>query len=420
MRKETKMTHEVRHATCCVIGCGPAGAMLGLMLAREGVDVLVLEKHGDFLRDFRGDTLHPSTMEIMDELGLAEGLLDLEHTKAPRIEARLPGRTVTVADLSHLKTRYPFITFMPQWDFLDYVTGEAKRYPNFRLEMNAEAKDLILEDGIVRGVRYETPEGPCEARALLTVAADGRSSPFREQAGLKMVRTSPPIDVLWFRLSRQDGDPEDTFGYAGGGRFMVVINRGEYWQIAYVIRKGDHQKVRDDGLEDFRRSVGETIPDLADRTWELQDWEAVKLLSVQADRLRRWHRPGLLCIGDAAHAMSPVGGVGINLAIADAVAAANALAGPLGEGRVHSRHLMAVQLRRELSTRAIQAFQSFAQRRVVSSSLGPDGAPSIPVLARMLLRLRPVRNLPARIIAFGIWPEHVKRREPLAGKESVK
>ena len=207
--------------------------MLGLMLAREGVDVLVLEKHADFLRDFRGDTLHPSTMEIMDELGLAEGLLDLEHTKAPRIEARLPGGTVTVADLGHLKTRYPFITFMPQWDFLDYVTGEAKRYPNFRLEMNAEAKDLILEDGIVRGVRYETPEGSCEARALLTVAADGRSSPFREQAGLKMVRTSPPIDVLWFRLSRQDGDPEDTFGYAGGGRFMVVINRGEYWQIAY-------------------------------------------------------------------------------------------------------------------------------------------------------------------------------------------
>jgi 2-polyprenyl-6-methoxyphenol hydroxylase-like FAD-dependent oxidoreductase len=427
VRKETQMTLEVRHATCCVIGCGPAGAMLGLMLAREGVDVLVLEKHGDFLRDFRGDTLHPSTMEIMDELGLAEGLLDLEHTKAPRIEARLPGRTVTVADLSHLKTRYPFITFMPQWDFLDYVTGEAKRYPNFRLEMNAEAKDLILEDGIVRGVRYETPEGPCEARALLTVAADGRSSPFREQAGLKMVRTSPPIDVLWFRLSRRDGDPEDTFGYAGGGRFMVVINRGEYWQIAYVIRKGDYQKVREDGLEDFRRSVGETIPDLADRTWELQDWEAVKLLSVQADRLRRWHRPGLLCIGDAAHAMSPVGGVGINLAIADAVAAANALAGPLGEGRVHSRDLIAVQLRRELPTRAIQAFQSFAQRRVVSSSLGPDGAPSIPVPARMLLSLRPVRDLAARIIAFGIWPEHVKRQEAserigrtqVARKESV-
>ena len=421
------MTQEVRHATCCVIGCGPAGAMLGLMLAREGVDVLVLEKHGDFLRDFRGDTLHPSTMEIMDELGLAEGLLDLEHTKAPRIEARLPGRTVTVADLSHLKTRYPFITFMPQWDFLDYVTGEAKRYPNFRLEMNAEAKDLILEDGIVRGVRYETPEGPCEARALLTVAADGRSSPFREQAGLKMVRTSPPIDVLWFRLSRRDGDPEDTFGYAGGGRFMVVINRGEYWQIAYAIRKGDYQKVREDGLEDFRRSVGETIPDLADRTWELQHWEAVKLLSVQADRLRRWHRPGLLCIGDAAHAMSPVGGVGINLAIADAVAAANALAGPLGEGRVHSRDLIAVQLRRELPTRAIQAFQSFAQRRVVSSSLGPDGAPSIPVPARMLLSLRPVRDLAARIIAFGIWPEHVKRQEAserigrtqVARKESV-
>ena len=413
-------TEELRRTTCCVIGCGPAGAMLGLMLAREGVDVLVLEKHADFLRDFRGDTIHPSTMEIMDELGLAEGLLDLEHMKAPRLEARLPGGTVTVADLRRLKTRYPYITFMPQWDFLDYVTREAKRYPNFRLEMNAEARVLILEDGVVRGVRYETPEGSREARALLTVAADGRSSPFREQAGLKLVRTSPPIDVLWFRLSRRDGDLKDTFGYAGGGRFMVVINRGEYWQIAYVIKKGEYQSVRDAGLSAFRRSVGDTIPDLADRTGELQDWEAVKLLSVQADRLRRWHRPGLLCIGDAAHAMSPVGGVGINLAIADAVAAANALAGPLEAGRVRWRDLAAVQLRRELPTRAIQAFQSVAQRRVVSSALGPDGAPSIPAPARALLSLRPLRDLPARIIAFGIWPEHVKRREPLARKESVK
>src|ERR671920_714824 len=333
-------TERFRLATCCVIGCGPAGAMLGLMLAREGVDVLVLEKHADFLRDFRGDTLHPSTMEIMDELGLADGLLDLDHTKAPKLKARLPGRTVTVADFSRLKTRYPYITFMPQWDFLDYVTGEAERYPNFRLEM---------------------------------------------------VRTSPPIDVLWFRLSRREGDPGDTFGNAGGGRFMVVINRGEYWQIAYVIRKGGYQSVRADGLTAFRKSVGDTIPDLADRTGELRDWDAVKLLSVQADQLRRWHRPGLLCIGDAAHAMSPVGGVGINLAIADAVAAANILAGPLGEGRVRSRDLMAVQLRRELPTRVIQAMQSFAQRRVISSSLGPDGAPSVPAAARALLRLPLVR-----------------------------
>jgi 2-polyprenyl-6-methoxyphenol hydroxylase-like FAD-dependent oxidoreductase len=412
---KTQKNGGIQHVTCCVIGCGPAGAMLGLMLAREGVDVLLLEKHSNFLRDFRGDTLHPSTMEIMDELGLAEGLLDLEHTRAPRIEARLPGGAITVADLGHLKTRYPYITFMPQWDFLDYVTGEAKRYPNFRLEMKAEATELILEDGIVRGVRYETPEGPRVVRAILTVAADGRSSPFREQAGLKMIKTSPPIDVLWFRLSRRDGDPEDTFGYAGGGCFMVVINRGEYWQIAYAIRKGDYQKVREAGLAAFRRAVGETIPELADRTGELQDWDSVKFLSVQADRLR--HRPGLLCIGDAAHAMSPVGGVGINLAIADAVAAANVLAGPLGAGRVRSRDLMAVQLRRELPTRAIQALQSIAQRRVISSLLGPDGAPSLPAPARALLRLRPVRDLPARMIAFGIWPEHVKRRER---SESVK
>ena len=337
---------EVRRTTCCVIGCGPAGAMLGLMLAREGVDVLVLEKHSDFLRDFRGDTLHPSTMQIMDELGLAEGLLELEHTKAPKIEARLPGGTVTVADLGRLKTRYPYITFMPQWDFLDYITKEAGRYPNFRLQMDAEAKHLILENGVVRGVRYETPEGPREARALLTVSADGRSSPFREQAGLKIVRTSPPIDVLWFRLPRREGDPEDSFGYAGKGRFMAVINRSEYWQIAFVIKKGEYQRVRAEGLDAFRRSVGEAIPEFAGRTEELRDWEDLKLLTVQADRLRRWHRPGLLCIGDAAHAMSPVGGVGINLAIADAVAAANALSVPLMAGRVRARDLARVQLRR--------------------------------------------------------------------------
>src|SRR5215207_6213315 len=382
---KTQKTEGFRRATCCVIGCGPAGAMLGLMLAREGVDVLVLEKHADFLRDFRGDTIHPSTMEIMDELGLAEGLLDLEHTKAPRIEARLPGGTVTVADLRRLKTRYPYITFMPQWDFLDYVTREAKRYPNFRLEMNAEARVLILEDGVVRGVRYETPEGSREARALLTVAADGRSSPFREQAGLKLVRTSPPIDVLWFRLSRRDGDLKDTFGYAGGGRFMVVINRGEYWQIAYVIKKGEYQSVHDAGLSAFRRSVGDTIPDLADRT------------------------RGAARLGSCEAALR-----------AGRLAAANALAGPLEAGRVRWRDLAAVQLRRALPTRAIQAFQSVAQRRVVSSALGPDGAPSIPAPARALLSLRPVRDLPARIIAFGIWPEHVKRREPLARKEAVK
>jgi 2-polyprenyl-6-methoxyphenol hydroxylase-like FAD-dependent oxidoreductase len=403
-------TGVVRRATCCVIGCGPAGAMLGLMLAREGVDVLVLEKHADFLRDFRGDTLHPSTMEIMDELGLADGLLELRHTKAQRITARLPGRTVTVADLGRLKTRHPYITFMPQWDFLDFVTKEAKRYPNFHLEMNAEAKELIQENGVIRGVRYETPDGPREARALLTVDADGRSSPFRQQAGLKMVRTSPPIDVLWFRLSRREGDPEDTFGYAGNGRFMAVINRGDYWQIAYVIRKGEYQSVRAEGLEAFRRSIGEAIPEFADRTEELRDWEAVKLLTVQADRLRRWYRPGLLCIGDAAHAMSPVGGVGINLAVQDAVAAANTLGGPLKAGRVRGRSLMAVQLRRELPTRAIQVLQSFAQRRVVASSLRQGGAPSLPAPARALLRLRPVRGLPARIIAFGIWPVHVGRK----------
>jgi len=342
---------EVRRADCCVVGCGPAGALLGLLLARAEVRVLVLEKHEDFLRDFRGDTLHPSIMEIMDGLGLADRLLELPHAKTAKVEARVPSGTVTTADLRGLKTRFPYVTMMPQWDFLNFLTGEAKRYPNFRPEMNAEARGLVREGGVVRGVYYETPEGPREARATLTVAADGRSSVIRAEAGLPMVRTAPPADVLWFGLSRREGDPEDTFGYAGNGRFMAFINRDDYWQVAYGIPKGSFGRVREGGLEAFRRSIGEAVPEFAGRAeGELRDWEDVKLLSVQADRLKRWHGPGLLCIGDAAHAMSPIGGVGINYAIQDAVVAANVLAEPLRAGRVKERHLRGVQLRRELPT----------------------------------------------------------------------
>jgi 2-polyprenyl-6-methoxyphenol hydroxylase-like FAD-dependent oxidoreductase len=303
--------------------------MLGLLLARNGVDIVVLEKHGDFLRDFRGDTIHPSTLEIMDELGLAEQLLCLKHTKAPRLRFRTPQGSVTIADFRRLKTRFPYVAFMPQWDFLDFVTKEAARYPNFRLEMNAEVKELVEEDGAIRGVRYEAPDGTHEVRAPLTVAADGRHSRVRERSGLEVIETGPPIDVLWFRLPRREGDPEESSGYIGAGKVLVFINRGDYWQTAYVIPKGADRRVREAGLEAFRRSIGEAVPYVADRTGELRDWEQVKLLSVQVDHLRRWHRPGLLCIGDAAHAMSPVGGVGINLAVQDAVAAANALAGPL-------------------------------------------------------------------------------------------
>ena len=399
---------DVRHTTCCIAGCGPAGAMLGLLLARKGIDVLVLEKHGDFLRDFRGDTIHPSTMEIMDELGLADRLLLLPHTKASQLRFRTPRGAATLADFGRLRTRFAYLAFMPQWDFLDFVTDEAGRYPNFRLEMNAEVRELVEEGGVVRGVRYEAPDGAHEARASLTVAADGRSSRVREQAGLEVVGTAPPIDVLWFRLSRRAGDPEEPTGYIGGGRFVVLINRGEYWQVGYVLPKGADQRVRAAGLESFRRSVGEAVPELADRTGEIEDWGQVKLLSVQVNRLRRWYRPGLLCTGDAAHAMSPVGGVGINLAVQDAVAAANALANPLLEGRVESRHLRAVQRRREPPIRVIQGLQSLAHRRIVAPAVGGGGIPSLPPPVRALLGLRIVRDLPARIIGFGIWPVHVK------------
>jgi 2-polyprenyl-6-methoxyphenol hydroxylase-like FAD-dependent oxidoreductase len=399
---------DVRQATsCCIVGGGPAGAMLGLLLARKGVDVVVLEKHGDFLRDFRGDTLHPSTMEIMDELGLAEKLLRLKHTKAPRLRFRTPQGTVTVADFRRLKTRFPYVAFMPQWDFLDFVTKEASRYPNFRLEMSAEVRELVVEDGSIRGVRYEAPDGAHEVRAALTVAADGRHSRVRERSGLKVVETGPPIDVLWFRLPRREGDPAESSGYIGAGKVLVLINRGDYWQTAYVIPKGADRRVREAGLEAFRQSIDEAVPYVADRTDELRDWEQAKLLSVQVDHLRRWHRPGLLCIGDAAHAMSPVGGVGINLAIQDAVAAANALAGPLLEGNVGVRHLRSVQRRREIPTRTIQGFQTLAHRRVFAPAVSSGGLPSPPAPLRALLGLQAVRDLPARVIAFGVWPVHV-------------
>jgi 2-polyprenyl-6-methoxyphenol hydroxylase-like FAD-dependent oxidoreductase len=400
--------HDVRHTTCVIAGGGPAGAMLGLLLARRGVDVLVLEKHADFLRDFRGDTIHPSTMEIMDELGLADRLLDLPHTKTSRLRFRTPRGSATLADFGHLKTRFPYLAFMPQWDFLDFVTDEARRYPNFELEMNAEVRELLEEGGLVRGVRYETPDGTCEVRALMTVAADGRDSRLRKQSGLEVVGTAPPIDVLWFRISRRKGDPEEPTGYIGGGRFVVLINRGNYWQVGYVLPKGTDRRIRAAGLESFRRSVGEAVSEVADRTDEIQDWDQVKLLSVQVNRLRRWYRPGLLCIGDAAHAMSPVGGVGINLAIQDAVAAANALSEPLRRGSVELRHLRAVQLRREVPIRILQGLQSLAHRRIVAPAVGGGSLPSPPAPVRALLGLRIVRDLPARIIAFGIWPVHVR------------
>ena len=383
--------------------------MLGLLLARAGVEVAVLEKHADFLRDFRGDTIHPSTLEILDELGLAERFLaELPHTEVRRLILRLPTGAPFGIDFGRLPTRFPFMTFVPQWDFLRFVTTEAARYPSFKLIMEAEVEDLIVENGQVRGVRYRTPAGPGEVRALLTVGADGRTSRVRDAARLPLVETSPPMDALWFRLSRRTDD-DDVVGFRlSPGHFFVLINRGTYWQVAFVIAKGAFDQVKAAGLEAFRRALADGVPELADRVAEIQDWDQIKLLTVRADRLRRWYRPGVLCIGDAAHAMTPVAGVGINLAIQDAVEAANVLWQPLKQGEVRLADLARLQRRREIPTRLIQAFQRLVQDRVLRPTLTADRGLKLPLIVRQALQLPGVRDLPARMIALGVLRPHVR------------
>src|SRR5262245_50670780 len=346
-----------RAVTCCVAGGGPAGMMLGLLLARARVSVLVIEKHADFLRDFWGDTIHPSTLELMHELGLLEEFLALPHQEVPRLIAQFGELTVPIADFTHLPTRCKFIALMPQWDFLDFLARQASRYPTFQLLMRTEATGRIEEMGRVTGVRAATPEGPLDVRADLVIAADGRSSVLRERAGFRVNDLGAPMDVFWFRLSRRPTDPEATMGRFDVGRIFVLLNRGEYWQCGYVIPKGAADEVRHRGLEAFRASVAALVPFAADRVGEIHDWDDAKLLTVKVDRLRQWCRPGLLCIGDAAHAMSPVGGVGINLAIQDAVAAANRLWRPLLDRDVTTEHLRRVQRRREWPTRVTQWLQ---------------------------------------------------------------
>ena len=392
---------------CCIAGGGPAGMMLGLLLARAGVDVLVLEKHGDFLRDFRGDTIHPSTLEVMHELGLLEDLLKLPHQKAPRLNARVGGLALTVADFTHLPTTCKYIALMPQWDFLNFLAERGARYPTFKLRMQAGVAGLIEEDGRVVGLQAAIPEGPVEVRASLIIGADGRHSVVRAKAGLKVDEFGAPMDVLWFRLSRSPGDPEDPVARFEMGRIFIMLNRGEYWQCGFVISKGSLEQLRERGLPAFRNSLAQLAPFVADRVGEIQNWDALKLLTVLVDRLPRWYRPGLLCIGDAAHAMSPIGGVGINLAIQDAVAAANVLAAPLREDRLTTDHLDRVQRRRELPTRITQRVQIFVQKRVITRVLsGSKFSP--PLLIRLLARFPILRRIPARLIGIGFRPEHVK------------
>ena len=398
--------------TCVIAGGGPAGMMAGLTLARAGVDVTVLEKHEDFLRDFRGDTIHPSTMQVLHELGLLEEFLKRPHQEIREIEGDIGEVRVKIADLTHLPTAAKFIALMPQWDFLDFLAEEARRYPSFRLMMRSEAKALIVEGERVCGIRAETPDGPSEIRADLVLGADGRGSLLRGASGLAVNRLGVPIDVLWMKIAHRPGDGESVLGRVVPGAVFVMLYRGDYWQCALVIRKGDHEEVRAKGLDALKQRVAMLAK--RDRVDEIASWDDVKLLTVAVDRLEQWWRPGLLFIGDAAHAMSPVGGIGINLAIQDAVAASNILAGPLRDKRLEPPHLAAVQKRRLLPTRLTQAFQMAVQDRIFADVLGATGTIPMPAPIRWLQRWPWLRRIPARIVGMGFRPEHVKTNPYLA------
>jgi 2-polyprenyl-6-methoxyphenol hydroxylase-like FAD-dependent oxidoreductase len=393
--------------TCCVVGGGPAGMMLGFLLARAGVAVVVLEKHRDFLRDFRGDTVHPSTLEMMHELGLLNEFLKLPHSTVREVSLQIGDDHLVVGHFDHLPVHCKFIALMPQWDFLNFLVGQARRYPGFDLRMRTEATDLILDDGRVVGVRAKTPDSEIEIRADLSVACDGRHSTLRERAGFSVERLGAPMDVMWFRISRNDDDPAEVVAHVESGRMLVMLNRNDYWQCAYVIAKGTADEVEHAGLDEFRNRVAEISPFLRNRLREIDNWDKVKLLTVEVDRLRRWYRAGLVCIGDSAHAMSPIGGVGINLAVQDAVAAANILTEPLRRGTVTINTLKQIQQRREFPTRVTQRVQIVMQNNIIQPALASQGKrPRAPLFLKMM-QWPLLRRIPGRLLALGVRPEHV-------------
>jgi 2-polyprenyl-6-methoxyphenol hydroxylase-like FAD-dependent oxidoreductase len=393
---------------CVIAGGGPAGMMAGYLLARAGVPVVVLEKHADFNRDFRGDTIHPSTLELMYELGLLDEFLKLPHQELRELRAVVNGQVVPVADFTKLPTRCKFIAFMPQWDFLNFLSSHAKRFPTFQLYMETEVVDLLMKDSRVTGVRANTPEGELEIHADLVIGADGRHSITQTRAHLEQLQFGVPIDALWMRISKKDGDPKQTLGFFQHGQLLVLLDRDDYWQCGFVIPKGQFEEIKVRGLKEFQEDIASFAGFLRDRVTELDDWSKIRLLTVQVNRLRDWCCEGLLCIGDSAHAMSPAGGVGINLAIQDAVATANLLAEKLLRGPVRVDDLRTVQARREWPTRLIQAMQIFIHRRVVTGRSPGDKKTSLPFVLRLLKWFPILRQLPARFIGLGPRPEHVR------------